>query len=160
MSEGEAMSKRSPEDIAAARANLAKAWEETQEYARNTKLDKFLDKPLELNRWIIRMVALLDKIQFSEKRHDYEEQNVHIEKSSVYVTKYPQGKFTLCFTGNGEYDEEAQRAFRSAVDVYAILSHDKFIQSMRQQNIADEVITEYLRDYHIMDDCYATERIR
>ena len=134
------MTEKNPEHIAAARSHLAKVWTETQEYAQRYKLEKFLDKPHELNQWILRMINLLNKMQFAEQHHKYKDENVGKELIGCYVGKYAQGKFDVCFSGNGKYDEQAKRAFSGAVDVYAILNHEEFLKSMRHQQVPDDII--------------------
>lgn len=152
------MVEMSAEHIAMARANLRKAWEETQEFAKRNNLGEFLNSPLELNQRLMAMVSLMNKIQFAEQRHKYETDKFCKEEVSCYVRKYAQGKFDLSFTKNGKYDEKAKNAFSGAVDVYAILKHDEFISSMRRQDVPEEIIMRYLKGYCIIDECYGSER--
>jgi hypothetical protein len=154
------MIEKSPENIEKARANLVRAWKETQAFAKEHELEHFLDKPAELNRLILKLIRFEHDMQFAQQRHKYDENNKTEELAYDSVSKYAQGKFTFYFTGKKEYADIAKKALNHSVDIHALLNYDEYVGLMRQYKVPENEIMPYLDLFHIIDDSYASERTR
>jgi hypothetical protein len=154
------MIEKSPEQIERARANLTRAWKDTQTFAKEHELEHFLDKPTELNSLILKLIKLESDMQFAQQRHIYDGNPNAEDLAYESVSKYAQGKFTFYFSGKKEFADLAKRALSNSVDIHALLNYGEFFGLMRQYKVPEDEIMPYLEYFHFIDDCYASERTR
>lgn len=152
--------KKIAEQSKAAQTNFEKSWKEVRAYATRHDLEHFINKPLELNQMITKLLELERQMQVYRSQLKNGEKIATEDIAPGALKKYANGKFTIYFTGNKTYIDVAKEALSKSVDVYALLNFDVFISTMKESNVSNEVIIQYIRDLYIFDDCYASTSTR
>lgn len=76
----------------------------------------------------------------------------------VCIKKYASGKYTFISKGNPDFYDVVHKAFSVSCNLIPDFDKDLFMHVMRENNVPDDVIKEYLENYIINNDVFSSDQ--
>lgn len=81
------------------------------------------------------------------------ERTDHNKMTSV-VKLYARGKLSLLFYGEEKYHQAAEKCFKSALEIHITFDDKKFLKKMRELEVPEKAIKEYLNHCSLTEDVW------
>ena len=127
--------------------------ETAAELAKKYGVERYLDKPAELNEAIFNLMLLQETLQFEQARR------MQVGSAAVSIKRSAQGSFIAACSGDKAYRYAAETALKAGTTVLAVFQRKRFIGVLRGMGVPEEKITE-LCDSVVIDDntlCFDAE---
>ena len=80
------------------------------------------------------------------------------KKFTSVVKLYASGKMGLLFYGEEKYHRAADECFKSALDIYVTFDDKKFLKKMRELEVPEKAIKEYLNRCSLTEDVWLSSQ--
>ena len=115
------------------------------ELAKKYGLEKYLDKPGDLNDAIFNLMLLQETVQLEQAR------KMKDGATAVSVKRSAQGSFIAACTGDKAYRYAVETALKAGTTVIAVFQRRRFIGVLRSMGVPEGKITEFC-DSVVIDD--------
>jgi hypothetical protein len=128
--------------------------ETAADLAKQHGMEKYLDKPAELNDAIFNLMLLQETVKI-EQAQRLKIRNTDIEtitsKRSVY------GKFIAGCAGDKQYRYALETALRASTAIVAVFQRGLFISMLKRMGIPEDRIGQYCGSIIISDDTHCSD---
>jgi hypothetical protein len=129
--------------------------ESAADMAKRHGLEKYLDKPAELNDAIFNLMLLQETVQIEQA------QRLKIRPAgteTILSKRSVHGKFIAGCTGDKQYGYAVETALRAATTVVAVFQRGLFISMLERMGIPEDRISQYCDSVIISDDTHCSDR--
>lgn len=128
--------------------------ESAADLAKRHGLDKYLDKPAELNDAILNLMLLQETLQI-ERTQRLKVQGAHT--GTIMSKRSVHGKFIAGCTGDKQYRYAVETALRASTAIVAVFQRGLFVSMLKRMGIPDDRITQYCDSVIISDDTHCSD---
>jgi hypothetical protein len=118
-------------------------------FAKKNGLEQYLDKPVELNSLIFKLLVLQETVQAEEARKSKSDRP---DAASISVRRTAQGKFTAACAGDATYRYAVETALRASTIIAPLFQRGRFVNALRSMGVPEERISEYCNSIVLSDD--------
>lgn len=122
--------------------------------AKRHGLEKYLDKPAELNDAIFNLMLLQETMQIEQA------QRLKIRGSdtgTITSKRSVHGKFIAGCTGDKQYRYAVETALRASTAIIAVFQRGLFISMLKRMGIPEDRIAQYCDSVIISDDTHCSD---
>ncbi len=119
--------------------------ETAAELAKKYGLERYLDKPAELNDAIFHLMLLQETIQFEQAR------KMKVGAAAITAKRSAHGTFIAACSGDKTYRYPVETALKSGTTVIAVFQRRRFISVLRSMGVPEDKIAEFC-DSLVIDD--------
>lgn len=80
------------------------------------------------------------------------------EAAKFAVKKYAAGQSIAWMVGSSQHATAAAESLLRSFTTTSVIVHDRFRELMRERNVPEDVVEQYLRSAWIDDEAYLTDR--
>ncbi len=122
--------------------------------AKRHGLEKYLDRPAELNDVIFNLMLLQETIQIEQAQR----LNVRGTDTETITSKRSvHGKFIAGCTGDKQYCYAVETALRASTAIVAVFQRGLFISMLKRMGIPEDRIAQYSDSVIISDDTHCSD---
>jgi len=119
--------------------------ETAAELAKKYGLERYLDRPAELNDIIFHLMLLQETIQLEQSR------KMKIGAAAITTRRSAHGAFFVACSGDKTYRYPVETALQAGTTVIAVFQRRRFIGVPRSTGVPEDKIAEFC-DSVVMDD--------
>jgi hypothetical protein len=119
--------------------------ETAAELAKKFGLERYLDKPDELNDAIFHLMLLQETIQFERSRM------MNVGAVAITAKRSAAGAFVAACSGDKSYRYPVETALKAGTTVVAVFQRRRFISVLRSMGVPEDKIAEFC-DNVVIDD--------
>jgi hypothetical protein len=119
--------------------------ETAAELAKKFGLERYLDKPDELNDAIFHLMLLQETIQFERSRM------MNVGAVAITASRSAAGAFIVACSGDKIYRYPVETALKAGTTVVAVFQRRRFISVLRSMGVPEDKIAEFC-DNVVIDD--------
>ena len=123
--------------------------------AKKYGLERYLDKPEELNEAIFNLLLLQETMQLEQLRRSKRERPGLAE---ISVKRSTHGKFIAACFVDVTYRYAVETAFKAATTVLAVFQRGRFIRTLRSMGVPEDSIDEFCGSVAIDDDTHCIDQ--
>lgn len=127
------------------------------DYAREHRLEYYLDKPDELNATIFHLIALQDKLQLRTHSKNWLERD-RPNIAFTGIRRYGYGRFDVSCIGDKKYQKEVEAAMSTSIRSFPLFDRFAFIKAMESRGVPGDTARDFADNVNIDDDTYFVER--
>ena len=128
--------------------------ESAAELARKNGLEKYLDKPAELNDAIFNLMLLQETIQLEQgQRLKFRDGGTE----TITCKRSVHGKFIAGCTGDKQYRYAVETALRASTAIVAVFQRGLFVSMLKRIGVPEERIGQYCGSIIISDDTHCSD---
>jgi hypothetical protein len=125
--------------------------ESSLDFARKHGLERFLEKPDELNTMIFKLILLQDTIQLEET------QKTKANAQTISVKRSAHGKFVALCRGDVQYRYAVETALRASTSVIAVFQRGRFVQMLHSMGLPEGAVRELCGSVFVDDDTHCAD---
>jgi hypothetical protein len=118
-------------------------------FAKKHGLEKYLDKPDELNELILKLMVLQETLQAEGARKNRAGEQ---GREAILVRRTAAGKFTARCSGDAAYRYAVTTALQGSTALVPIFQRGRFISLLKKMGVPEERIAEYSSTMVVDDD--------
>jgi hypothetical protein len=118
-------------------------------FAKKNGLERFLDRPGELNEMIFKLLVLQETMQAEQARRSAAAER---GAASISVRRNVLGKFTARCSGDALYRYAVEMAIRNATTVIPLFQRRLFASTLRSMAVPEGNIAAYCDSVVLSDD--------
>ncbi len=119
--------------------------EAAAELAKKYGLERYLDKPAELNDAIFHLMLLQETTQLEQAR------KMKVGATAITAKRSAHGAFFAACSGDKTYRYPVETALKAGTTVIAVFQRRRFIGVLRSMGVPEDKITEFC-DSVVIDD--------
>ncbi len=117
--------------------------------AKKYNLERYLEKPDELNEAIFNLMLLQETIQLEQARKNKRD---HPDNAITSTKRSALGNFTAACAGEGKYRYAVETALKAGTMVLAVFQRSRFIQVLRSMGVPEDKIAAFCSTVTIDDN--------
>lgn len=129
--------------------------ETAADLAKKYGLERYLDKPAELNEAIFSLMLLQETIQLEQAR---KKKDGRPDVATISVKRPAHGKFVAACSGDGRYRYAVETALKAGTAVIAVFQRGRFVRVLRSMGVPEDRIAAYCESMTIDDDTHCSDQ--
>lgn len=123
--------------------------------AKKHGLEKYLDRPQELNELIFDLLLLQETLQLGHARRTKRD---HPRAVVITVKRSAYGKFIAACSGDETYRYAVETALKASTEVLSVFQRSRFTHLLRSMGVPDAKVEEYADTLVLDDDTHCADR--
>ncbi len=118
-------------------------------FAKKHGLERYLDRPDELNEQILKLLILQESMQAESER---KARTKDPGRQAIAVRRTAGGKFTARCLGEGTYRYAVVTALQGSTALVPLFQQGRFVSLLRQMGVPEDRIAQYCATVTLHDD--------
>jgi hypothetical protein len=124
-------------------------------FARKHGLERYLDRPEDLNEMILKLLVLQETLQREQERGSMKESD---GTGPITVRRTAAGRFSARCTGALAYRYAVETALKASTMTIPLFHQGRFTSMLRRMGVPEERIFEYCRTIAVDDDTHCVDQ--
>lgn len=129
--------------------------ETAADLAKKYGLERYLDKPAELNDAIFNLMLLQETMQLEQARKKKADRP---DAVTISAKRPAHGKFVAACSGDVTYRYAVETALKAGTTVIAVFQRSRFVRVLRSMGVPEDRIAVYCESVTIDDDTHCSDQ--